>query len=152
MSIEAYALVLLAGGVVAGFLLGRGTGAQRRRVRELEKDLRLAGVRLEGAAEELKRREQDLEDYRDKVVAHFAGTGERLRDLSVQYRAVYEHLAEGARVLCPEGSLRLPGDLDALALGARTRAEPPAVPGGEAIEDAEAASGAADAGRREGAA
>jgi uncharacterized membrane-anchored protein YhcB (DUF1043 family) len=116
MSVEVYALILLAGGLAAGFLLGRATGAQRRRVRDLEKDLRLATLRLEGAAEELKRSEQQLEDYRNQVVAHFAGTGEKLRDLTLQYRAVWEHVAEGARALCPEGALRLPGGLEALAL------------------------------------
>ena len=124
MSITAYAIIVLAGGLAAGFLLGRSTGAQRRRVRELEKDLRLASVRLEGAAEELKRSEQQLEDYRNQVVAHFAGTGEKLRDLTLQYRAVWEHLGEGARALCPEGSLRLFGGLEALALGASGRDEP----------------------------
>jgi hypothetical protein len=121
MSITVYALILLAGGLAAGFLLGRSTGATRRRVRELEKDLRLASVRLEGAAEELKRSEQQLEDYRNQVVAHFSGTGEKLRDLTLQYRAVWDHLAEGARALCPEGSLRLAGGLDALTLGPSPR-------------------------------
>jgi uncharacterized membrane-anchored protein YhcB (DUF1043 family) len=116
MSITVYAMILLAGGLAAGYLLGRATGAQRRRVRELEKDLRLAAVRLEGAAEELKRSEQQLEDYRNQVVAHFAGTGERLRDLTLQYHAVWQHLSEGARALCPEGALRLPGGLEALAV------------------------------------
>jgi uncharacterized membrane-anchored protein YhcB (DUF1043 family) len=124
MSITAYAIILLAGGLAAGFLLGRATGAQRRRVRTLEKDLRLASVRLEGAAQELKRSEQQLEDYRNRVVAHFTGTGEKLRDLTLQYRAVWEHLSEGARALCPEGALRLPGGLEALVPGASGREEP----------------------------
>ena len=118
--------IALAAGLAAGFLLGRFTGAQHRRVRELEKDLRLATVRLEGAAEELKRSEQQLEDYRNQVVAHFAGTGEKLRDLTLQYRAVWEHLSAGAQALCPEGALRLPGGLEALALGASVREAPAA--------------------------
>jgi uncharacterized membrane-anchored protein YhcB (DUF1043 family) len=122
MSITLYAIILLAGGLAAGFLLGRSTGALRRRVRELEKDLRLASARLEGAAEELKRSEQQLEDYRNQVVAHFSGTGEKLRDLTLQYRAVWDHLAAGARALCPEGSLRLPGGFDALPPGPAERA------------------------------
>jgi uncharacterized membrane-anchored protein YhcB (DUF1043 family) len=133
MSITAYAIILLAGGLAAGFLLGRSTGAQRRRVRELEKNLRLASVRLEGAAEELKRSEQQLEDYRNQVVAHFSGTGEKLRDLTLQYRAVWDQLAEGARALCPEGSLRLPGGLDALTLGPSPRDGAPA--GAPSAED-----------------
>jgi len=137
MSITAYAIILLAGGLAAGFLLGRSTGAQRRRVRELEKNLRLASVRLEGAAEELKRSEQQLEDYRNQVVAHFGGTGEKLRDLTLQYRAVWDHLAEGARALCPEGSLRLPGGLDELTLGPSARAGAPgaARPAEDELED-----------------
>jgi uncharacterized membrane-anchored protein YhcB (DUF1043 family) len=117
MSITLYAVILLAGGLAAGFLIGRSTGALPRRVRQLEKDLRLASVRLEGAAEELKRSEQQLEDYRNQVVAHFSGTGEKLRDLTLQYRAVWDHLAEGARTLCPEGSLRLAGGFEALPVG-----------------------------------
>jgi len=129
MSITLYAVILLAGGLAAGFLLGRSTGALRRRVRELEKDLRLASVRLEGAAEELKRSEQQLEDYRNQVVAHFSGTGEKLRDLTLQYRAVWDQLAEGARTLCPEGSLRLPGGLEALPLGPAAQETAPAAPG-----------------------
>ena len=116
MSITLYAVILLAGGLAAGFLLGRSTGALRRRVRELEKDLRLASVRLEGAAEELKRSEQQLEDYRNQVVAHFSGTGEKLRDLTLQYRAVWDHLAEGARTLCPEASSALEAGLQPLPL------------------------------------
>jgi uncharacterized membrane-anchored protein YhcB (DUF1043 family) len=131
MSVAAYALILLVGGLAAGFMLGRATGAQRRRVRDLEKDLRLASLRLESAAEELKRSEQQLEDYRNQVVAHFSGTGEKLRDLTLQYRAVWEHVAEGARALCPEGALRLPGGLEALVLDAR---------GGATASDAERAS------------
>ena len=127
MSITLYAVILLAGGLAAGFLLGRSTGALRRRVRELEKDLRLASVRLEGAAEELKRSEQQLVDYRNQVVAHFSGTGEKLRDLTHQYRAVWDHLAEGARTLCPEGSLRLPAGLEALPPGPAARESAPAV-------------------------
>jgi hypothetical protein len=102
-------------------------------VRELEKNLRLASVRLEGAAEELKRSEQQLEDYRNQVVAHFSGTGEKLRDLTLQYRAVWDQLAEGARALCPEGSLRLPGGLDALTLGPSPRDGAPA--GAPSAED-----------------
>jgi uncharacterized membrane-anchored protein YhcB (DUF1043 family) len=152
MSITAYAIMLLAGGLVAGYLLGRASGAQRRRVRELEKDLRLATVRLEGAAEELKRSEQQLEDYRNQVVAHFAGTGEKLRDLTLQYRAVWEHLSEGARALCPEGALRLPGGLEALALGTKAAEAPAAEHGaGAEVESGDAAREGAEA-RAEGAA
>jgi uncharacterized membrane-anchored protein YhcB (DUF1043 family) len=147
MSITLYAIILLAGGLAAGFLLGRSAGALPRRVRELEKDLRLASVRLEGAAEELKRSEQQLEDYRNQVVAHFSGTGEKLRELTLQYRAVWDHLAEGARALCPEGSLRLPGGLDALTLGPSTREAAPdaAGLGQEELESADDARGAGGA-------
>jgi uncharacterized membrane-anchored protein YhcB (DUF1043 family) len=38
---------------------------------------------------------------------HFSGTSDLLRDLTVQYRSVYEHLTKGASTLCPEGFVGL---------------------------------------------
>ena len=44
------------------------------------------------------------------------GTSERLRELTFQYRAIYNHLAEGAVDLCPEGFEKLDGGLGLDAL------------------------------------
>ena len=41
--------------------------------------------------------------YRMNVLEHFSGTSDLLRDLTVQYRSVYQHLTKGASTLCPEG-------------------------------------------------
>ena len=38
---------------------------------------------------------------------YFSGTSDLLRDLTVQYRSVYEHLTRGASTLCPEGFVGL---------------------------------------------
>jgi uncharacterized membrane-anchored protein YhcB (DUF1043 family) len=111
------AAAALAGGL--GFALGRSGGATARRVRAL-------GVALaeERAAHDKARSE--YEAYRKQVADHFGETSERLHDLTLQYRAVYEHLAKGATELCPEGFSKLEGGLglDALPeeIGPRTAA------------------------------
>jgi len=100
--------------VVASFWLGRRTGANATRVLELEAELTSANreqARSEAEAERL-RNELDAaraehDDYRLNVVDHFSGTSDLLRDLTVQYRSVYEHLTKGASTLCPEGFVGL---------------------------------------------
>lgn len=57
--------------------------------------------------EELVEARQAQEQYRLDVVEHFSGTSDLLRDMTVQYRAVYEHLTQGASTLCPEGFVGL---------------------------------------------
>jgi uncharacterized membrane-anchored protein YhcB (DUF1043 family) len=99
----AVAFGLLIGGLAAGLALGRGGSRARARIRELELEVRVE--REEHAA------------YRDGVAKHFAGTSDLFRDLTHQYTALYAHLAEGARDLCPD---RVP------ALG-RGLGEPPRI-------------------------
>ena len=94
---------------VAGFALGRRSAAGTEQVRELEGALDDARAAADGATAELDR-------YRGNVADHFAETSEKLRDLTLQYRAVYDHLAVGAGELCPEGFERLEGVLGAAAL------------------------------------
>lgn len=100
--------------LVVGFLIGRRSGKARRRIGELEsqleavgKERELAQVSLQAAKEEIKRVETELQEYRADVVEHFTGTSGLLRDLTVQYRSVYDHLTKGATSLCPEGSVGL---------------------------------------------
>jgi uncharacterized membrane-anchored protein YhcB (DUF1043 family) len=100
--------------LVIGFLLGRRTGKARERIGELESQLEAVGkerefaqASLEAAKEEIKRVETELHEYRADVVEHFTGTSGLLRDLTVQYRSVYDHLTKGATSLCPEGSVDL---------------------------------------------
>ena len=70
-----------------------------------ERDLAQASV--VAAKEEIERVETELREYRTDVVEHFTGTSGLLRDLTVQYRSVYDHLTKGATSLCPEGSVSL---------------------------------------------
>jgi uncharacterized membrane-anchored protein YhcB (DUF1043 family) len=92
-----------------GFALGRLGGAAARRARALQ--LALAEER---AAHDKARTE--YEGYRKRVADHFSETSERLHDLTLQYRSVYEHLAKGASELCPEGFSKLEGGLGLDAL------------------------------------
>lgn len=110
-------------GLVVGFLLGRQGSAARARARRLEgqlEDLRgeyeRTDAELRESREEIRRTQEELDGYRRKVADHFAGTSERLRELTLQYRAVYNHLAEGAGELCPESFEKLEGGLGLDAL------------------------------------
>jgi uncharacterized membrane-anchored protein YhcB (DUF1043 family) len=128
---ELYALVGLAVGLAVGGMLGRRANRVRSYARGLEQKLeeqRLVQERLaaeaQGAQDELKRKRQEAEGYRGQVSEHFGDTSRLLRDLTLQYRAVYEHLAEGARDLCAEGSIPLDVGLP----------ESPLLPGAESLE------------------
>ncbi len=90
---ELMLVVAVVGGLVAGFFIGwlsRPSGA--------DKD------RLEA---ELKRCREELDGYRNQVSDHFAKTAELVGRMTAQYRAVYEHLAEGAHRLGGEQANRL---------------------------------------------
>ncbi len=90
-------------GILAGVLIGRA-GARREaaRLRRLEEQLRAS--------------EAEHEHYRGQVSEHFGETSRRLRDLTLQYKSVYEHLAEGARTLCPDGTIEIAASLAEAAL------------------------------------
>jgi uncharacterized membrane-anchored protein YhcB (DUF1043 family) len=128
-------IVAAAAVLVVGFLVGRRSGSPRARIRELaaqlesaNKQRELAQASVEAAKAEVARVKTQLEDYRGEVVEHFTGTSGMLRDLTLQYRAVYDHLTKGATSLCPEGSVGLPEGLDPekLAQGAQDEPEPQA--------------------------
>ena len=92
-----------------GFVIGRSAGSGARRARALQ-----AALAAERAEHEKARSEYD--GYRKRVADHFSETSEHLHDLTLQYRAVYEHLAKGATELCPEGFSKLEGGLGLDAL------------------------------------
>ncbi|HTF35368.1 MAG TPA: DUF1043 family protein [Myxococcota bacterium] len=93
------AILVLGGAALAGLLVGRTSGrAAAKRCHELE--------------EELAASQAALGKYRSEVGAHFGQTSELLRAMTHHYRAVYEHLAEGARTLCPEQATGLGAGLD----------------------------------------
>ena len=90
-------------GVVIGWFLGRsGSRREADRARELE--------------QQIERAQADHAQYRTQVSQHFVETSRRLHDLTLQYRSVYEHLADGARTLCPEGSVAIAASLAEAAL------------------------------------
>jgi len=81
-------LALFVLGVVVGLLAARGGEGARAQARRLEEELAEARERLAG--------------YEDQVAKHFAQTSELFEDLTRQYTAVWDHLAEGSRELCAE--------------------------------------------------
>lgn len=78
-------IVLVAVGIGLGVSLGRRGDA---RVRALEAELEQA--RAERAR------------YQEQVAQHFGRTATLFRDLTQQYGTLWQHLATGARDLCPE--------------------------------------------------
>jgi uncharacterized membrane-anchored protein YhcB (DUF1043 family) len=133
---DSTALAVYAGLLAAGIGIGFGLGLLRnqqngKRARDLaarlekaSKERELARQELDVARDSLRRLTQDYDAYRGKVTDHFAGTSDRLRELAIQYRAVYQHLAEGASALCPEGFEGLAGGLELLAPQAESQPEP----------------------------
>lgn len=109
------------GGLVLGALLGRTGRGDKNRLEELE--VRVSEregqiAQLEAARSELATRlakserereevSEQLTGYRNEVTSHFTETSELLKEMTLQYRSIYQHLAEGAEALCPEGTLRL---------------------------------------------
>jgi len=81
---------------VLGFIVGRRTGSGAAVVRGLEEELDT--VRVTAA-----QRQEELEQYRGRVAEHFSETSEKLHELTLHYRGVYDHLAQGASDLCPQG-------------------------------------------------
>jgi uncharacterized membrane-anchored protein YhcB (DUF1043 family) len=132
-----YTLVMLAGALVVGWLLGRFTGKAAAATRDLaaqieslRKDGEHAAAELAAAKGLLERSRVEHEQYRDRVSEHFVGASDRFRDLSLQYRSLFDHLSESARDLCGEGFTPLEGDLAAGALPSRAGgAAPEAAPG-----------------------
>lgn len=114
--------VVLAAGLAAGFGLGLLRNRRNnRRLHELGSRLETANKEREraeseraAAREALQRLQKQHDDYRGLVADHFAGASERLREFTLQYRAVYQHLAEGASALCPESFPALEGSFEAL--------------------------------------
>jgi uncharacterized membrane-anchored protein YhcB (DUF1043 family) len=75
-------------GVALGFLL-----AHARETTLLQRNQKLE--------EELSRAEMELITYRSQVGQHMSDTGDLLKNLALNLCDTYEHLAEGAQVLCP---------------------------------------------------
>jgi uncharacterized membrane-anchored protein YhcB (DUF1043 family) len=98
--------------IVGAYFLGRWKSGEQARI--LESDLGVTRDELEHAILEAESLQGELRDaqaeydlYRMNVLEHFSGTSDLLRDLTVQYRSVYQHLTKGASTLCPEGFVGL---------------------------------------------
>ena len=87
-------------GLCAGCLGWRRYGGAELRIRELESELDAVHVELDES-------QRELDGYREATARHFEQTSELFRDLTRQYAAVYGHLAEGARQLCPDAAVGL---------------------------------------------
>jgi uncharacterized membrane-anchored protein YhcB (DUF1043 family) len=81
-----FALIGLALGSLAGYLLARHFGDSAQRATALEKELERA--RTEHA------------EYRREVSDHFAKTAVAVNQLTDSYRNVHQQLSDGARALC----------------------------------------------------
>ena len=89
------ALLAVAGlliGIVVGFLLGRGRNVDRTRLRDLESE-------LAESQDQLNEMQDEVNQYSEQVVSHFSKTSDLLKAMTIQYRSLYEHLAEGAEKL-----------------------------------------------------
>jgi hypothetical protein len=86
----------LAIGFVTGLVFGRHSSADSKKQEETE--------------QRLQETESTLNQYRDEVTSHFRQTADLVNRLTNDYRAVHQHLAEGAQRLCtqpPEGEQKL---------------------------------------------
>jgi uncharacterized membrane-anchored protein YhcB (DUF1043 family) len=92
---------LFLGGLLIGLLARRTSRNVKARVRVLEAELAQATERLAS--------------YTDQVEKHFAQTSDLFGDLTRQYTAVWDHLAVGARELCPTMLLMHPPEEEAQA-------------------------------------
>lgn len=88
-----FGLVILVLGIGAGFFIGRTANTAAKQAAQLS-------VELAAARDELAR-------HRQQVNEHFTRTGELVTAMTENYRAVYEHLAKGARSLCTGEAARV---------------------------------------------
>lgn len=82
------ALITLAVGIAAGFVVAYWLVLKNKRADQLQQDLA--------------RHQREFHEYRDHVDEHFLRTSELFQDMTRQYRALYEHLATGAQSLCSD--------------------------------------------------
>ncbi|MBW2448508.1 MAG: DUF1043 family protein [Deltaproteobacteria bacterium] len=108
-------------GLLLGVLFARTSRRDRRRVEELEvrvaeREAQIAQLaasraeieaRLGTAEQERDEVTESLAGYQQEVVGHFSQTSDLLKEMTLQYRNIYEHLAQGAETLCPDGTLAL---------------------------------------------
>ena len=128
-------------GLAIGFLLGRRSSeaAERARILEAELDAQRAALEQVQGGEAHRPRGPDARRVpKPRAIASaWSSTSTAPRtssgSLTLRYRELFEHLAEGARELCPEASSALQAGLTAPVLGGGAAdPEPPAAPEGDA--------------------
>jgi len=82
--------VVALSGVLLGLAIGKFLLSGSRKIRRLESEI-----------EQMRR---DHADYRARVSTHFHTTGELIGQMTASYKAVYDHLSEGAQVLCSDSA------------------------------------------------
>jgi len=98
-------------GAAAGALLFKTFRSDEAQVRDLKKQLQQLS--------------EEHENYKSHVHSHFGSTSRLFNQLSDSYRDVYQHMAEGARQLCPDYiASQLTQSSDAKILLRDDRAEP----------------------------
>ena len=117
------AAALFLGGIVAGLAVGVFVLPAARRSKRLQTELDTA--------------QAEHAQYKEGVTQHFHKTAELVGDMTRSYKAVYDHLADGAHALCEDaGTGRSLGFTDTLRLDVvETTSQP--------VEAAEASSTAA---------
>ena len=93
---------------VGAYFVGRWMNGEKARKLESKLtvtrgELEQTRLEVESLRKKLSTAEDEHDAYRMNVLEHFSGTSDLLRDLTVQYRSVYQHLTKGAATLCPEG-------------------------------------------------
>jgi uncharacterized protein len=101
-------VLLAVAGLAIGFSIGR-----------LKNDGVKRSIQLD---QELHETRAELERYRNRVIEHFTTTADLVNQLTADYRAVYEHLANGAQQLAGSQVPRL----EAIASSRERLVEPPA--------------------------
>lgn len=78
------------------FLVGAAAGAL------LFKVFRSDEAQVRSLKQQLQKLSEEHENYKSNVHSHFGNTARLFGQLSDSYREVYQHMAEGARQLCPD--------------------------------------------------
>ncbi len=99
---------------LCGAYVGRSfsTGAKRIKalqgeIEELQADLEKTRSELEETRSTLEETRREAAEYRRSVTEHFSKAADLFNSLTVNYRAVYEHLAKSSLVLCEENAVML---------------------------------------------
>ncbi|MCI0559394.1 MAG: YhcB family protein [Nitrososphaera sp.] len=106
---------------VFGIVVGRffSTGAKRIKalkaeIEQMRTDLDKTRREFDQTRRALEKSQSDADEYRQKVTDHFSKAADLFNSLTINYRAVYEHLAKSSINLCDEHMVMLsdsvPGD------------------------------------------